>query len=318
MRIVAAVVISCLLAFSAFAQPTGRLQSGLFDIRYNPSDEAVAQDSATILHEALSEFPPELAPGDDPIQVIIASTYDEFRVRAGAYGKAHVAGIAQGDRGVIVIKAPHLLPPESEYAAVLRHELAHVLMARNTNSAYVPRWFDEGVAMIVSRELRWSTWMSLARMYLGGDVIPYRMLEFSFAPMGDEVRFGEAYAQALSMTRYLKEEVGDEAFWRIVHALKHQDFDDALKAETGLTPRAFYEGWKSTLWKVATVATLVSGFGAFQLMAILVIVAYWLKHKRGQEIVREWEEEGLGDGLASDETEDDFPWTEIDDEEDRW
>lgn len=296
-----------------------QLQSGLFTIQHAESDAAIARESTNVLQDALEEFPPELAAGNEPVQVVIASTFTEFRHLAGAYGKAQVSGVAQGERGLIVVKAPYLMPPEADYPAVLRHELAHVLMARNTNPNYVPRWFDEGVAMLASRELRWTTSFSLARMYLGNGVIPYREINFAFAPMGDEVAFGDAYAQAYSMTQYLQEKIGEETFWQLVHELKYQDFDKALKNVTGLTPGAFYDGWKSTLWKFALVAALVSGFGLFQLMALLVLIAYWIKHRRGQNIVREWAEEDATDH-EPDDIEYDSPWTPIeeDDEEARW
>jgi hypothetical protein len=54
----------------------------------------------------------------------------------------------------------------------------------------------------------------------------------------------------------------------LVRALKTTDFDEALPALTGLTPGVLYKSWRDSLWKVAVITSIVSGFSAFQLMAI--------------------------------------------------
>ncbi len=292
------------------------LVSGPFRIEYGPRDDTVARDSLAILEEGLAEFEEKLPPGNEPVSVIICGSYQEFSKRAGAYGKGLVGGVADAARGTIVVKAPYLLPPEQDYRGMLRHELLHVLLSRNTDPANVPRWFDEGVAMVLSKELRWESAMRIARMYVRRQVIPYFQLDLAFAPYGDEAVFGDAYAEALSLTRFLRDRMGEARFWELIGALKHSDFNAALMSYAGLTPGGLYAAWLRSLWKVALISSLVSGFGVFQLMAVLVVVAYWRKRKRGRRLLREWDEEeeaGEGTFLPWEETPDSW---EPDEEED--
>lgn len=232
---------------------------------------------------------------------------------------ARVGGIAKSPQGVIVVKAPYLLPSGQDYRGMLRHELIHVLLARNTEEANVPRWFDEGVAMVVSQELRWESGLRIARMYLRKRLIPYNELNFAFAPIGDEGLFDDAYAEALSITRYIIDRIGEERFWELVRSMKTISFEEALEKEAGLTPVALYDAWRRSLWKVALFGSLVSGFSAFQLMAILVVVAYLRKRRRGRKLVQQWEEEEDEPEVFSwDKLEEGpYPWEEECDDEDK-
>ncbi|HUW61370.1 MAG TPA: hypothetical protein VMZ06_10220 [Candidatus Bathyarchaeia archaeon] len=267
------------------------LSRGLFEIQYAAGNEALAERTLDMLEDGLDKFSKRLPGGSEPIRIFLCANYTEFVRLAGDYGRVNVGGIARSEQGLIVLKPPELLPAGQDYGGMVRHELLHVLLARNTEDAYVPRWFNEGVAMVISKELRWESGLRIARMYVRGRVIPYANLNFAFAPVGDEGVFDDAYAQALSLTRYLMDRAGEERFWALVSALKTTGFEDALPRYTGFTPATLYDGWRRSLWKIALLTSLLSGFSAFQLMAFLVIVAYLRKRHLGRKTLRRWEEE---------------------------
>lgn len=276
------------------------IQRGIIEIAYSERDEAVARKSAEILEKAIVEFSEHLPAGDEPIRVVLCSSLEEFRQLTGPFGKARVTGVAKSEQGLIFVKAPRLTPPDHDFRGTLRHELVHVLVARNTDLANVPRWFNEGIAMVVSKELRWSSTMRVVRMYARRRLIPYPELNFAFAPLGNETVFGDAYAQALSMTRFLIDRVGEETFWDIVHAMKTMSFEEALRLHAGMTPGGLYDSWRRTLWKLALIGSLMSGFTLFQFMAFLLVVAYLRKRQRGRRILRQWEEEDAAEQLEWD------------------
>ena len=314
------VVLCAIAALAADAQgqaPRRTLLRGLFEVDCAAADEAIGQRSLDVLEQALTEFEPRLPPGEGRIRVTVCRNLPEFKELAGAYGATSVGGIAKSEQGLIVVKAPYLLPERQDYRGMLRHELIHVLLARNTNAANTPRWFDEGVAMVISKELRWESSLRIARMYARRRLIHYPDLNIAFAPRGDEGTFDDAYAQALSMTRYLYDRAGEEKFWEIVHALKTITFEDALRKYADLTPAGLYDAWHASLWKVALIASLVSGFSAFQLMALLVIVAYLRKRRRGQKLLRQWEEEEAEPDVFhwEDVVDGPYPWEEEKDED---
>ncbi|HNR33954.1 MAG TPA: hypothetical protein PKO36_02160 [Candidatus Hydrogenedentes bacterium] len=307
------------LSFPACADEQ-RLSEGLLTIVHDASDAPLARETIDILKEALAEYTTRLPAGGDPITVYLCRTMQEFKSRAGAYGQARVGGVAKADKGVIIAKTPALLPPSAQFRGIIRHELIHVLLARNTEAAYVPRWFDEGIAMILSKEIRWESSLEVARMYVQRRLIPYIELNFAFAPIGDESTFGGAYAQALSMTRWLKNRMGEDRFWQLVQSLRAMSFEDAIRLHAHLTPAGLDDGWRASLWKVALVASLVSGFSAFQLMAILAVVAYVYKWRRGQRILRQWQEEDNGEPPAFEwesAEEEPYSWEEEEDDDER-
>jgi len=280
-----------LLVFSGASTAVESFDAGLFRVEYPSSEETMAKNSLDVLQQAVVEFSPRLPAGDQPIRVRICGSLAEFQTLAREYGRAHVGGIAEPERGLIVLKSPRLLPSGHDYRGTIRHELLHVLLARNTDPAHLPRWFGEGVAMVMSRENRWGYSFRVARAYARGDLIPYPDLNLAFAPRGDEALFDDAYAQVYSITRFLLKRVGEEKFWSLTLSLKHMDFEQALKEHAGLTPGGLYSAWCQSLWKVALISALVSGFGVFQLAAMLVVAAYVRKHRQGLQTLREWKED---------------------------
>ena len=81
-----------------------------------------------------------------------------------------------------------------------------------------------------------------------------------------------------------------------------------------MSPAQFWDAWRGQLWKIALVSSLVSGFSAFQVMAILTVVAYFRKRWRGLRKMREWEEEEAWDTPHLYVWEPPYEWEEDDDE----
>lgn len=281
-----------LLGLNAAGQmPMNRLRSGLFEIAYSKPDEAIAQETLRILEKAAAQYEVHLPLGNNPVQVLLCHSATQFNTLAGTYGFSRVGALAKPRESLILLKSPAILPPDNDYGGIVRHELIHVALARNVNEANTPRWFEEGIAMVVSEELRLESILHLGRMYVQRRIIPYNELDFAFASAGNEERFGDAYAEALSLTQYVQRQTGKASFWALVKALKTESFDAALLRYTKLTPGALFTGWNHSLWKVAVITSLVSGFSLFQFMAILVLIAYWRKHRRGKQILQEWADE---------------------------
>ncbi|MBN2307884.1 MAG: hypothetical protein JXR94_02870, partial [Candidatus Hydrogenedentes bacterium] len=230
-------------------------------------------------------------------------------------------GVADSEAGVIAVKAPELLPPGGDVTGTLRHELVHVLLARNVRIDRMPRWLNEGIAMTQAREYRWESGFRVAQMYFQNRLLTYDALELSFLEPGREMEFGDAYAQALSMTRFLKDELGEERFWRVVSGLNTATFPEALEQHGSMSLEELSEAWRGSLWQVALVFSIVSGFSIFQVMAVLTIMAYLRKRRQGRLRMRRWEEEDAEDDrfppfMTVRELEDQdgpYPWEEDED-----
>ncbi|MFP4190779.1 MAG: hypothetical protein ACLFU6_01790 [Candidatus Hydrogenedentota bacterium] len=276
-----------------------RLEEGQIVIKYADGDEALAERSMDILQNALDEYSAYLNRGGEPIRYIICPAYHVFAQFAGPQARLQVEGLAWSEEGVVVVKAPRLLRQPARYGDVLRHELVHVMLARTVDLDNLPRWLNEGAAMSLADEYRWRSSAVVAYMYTQGRIMEYQELMAVFEVAGGEMEFGDVYAQSLSMTRFLKDELGEERFWSMIRSLQDQPFPEALAQYGAMTPVALWDAWQGSLWKVALIGSLVSGFSVFQMMALLTVWAYLRKRGQRNAKLRQWEVEETplaGDG----------------------
>lgn len=285
--IIFAVIAQCCTGLVAALE----LSEGLVTIYHNAEDSDLAVATLSIVEDGLMEYGRRLPPGTEPIVVHICHSREEFEKLGGPLRPLQVSGFARSREGIVVLKTPRLLPANASYAGIVRHEILHILLARNTGPGYLPRWLNEGVAMTLSREMRWGSYFRVGKMYALDRIVPYENLSRAFAAPGNEIEFGDAYAQSLSMTTFLREKIGDEVFWSMMEELNEKPFSEALEEYTGLIPEALYDEWRASLWQFALVSSIVSGIGVFQIMALLLVLAYFRKRRLGAAIVKTWDEE---------------------------
>lgn len=292
--------LACALAIFASAAACAEvLESPPFRIEYSADDRELAERSARVLHDGLEGLRAKLPPGDEAITVVICHTVHEFAGYAGPFMPGKVTGVAQSARGLIAVKAPYLaVRGAAEYEPTLRHELVHVLLSRNGLTVNMPRWLNEGLAMTLGREHGWNASLRVAQMYLEGQILTPRQMHVAFATSGAEMEFGDAYAQSLSLTRYLQKQLGDEAFWALITSLDEQTFSDGLR-ERGIDGiQALWAEWQRSLWLLAIVFSVISGFSLFQGAAILTVWSYIRRRRKGQAKMQEWErEEAIEDDI---------------------
>lgn len=269
------------------AAPAAEFERGILRVTFHEDDRAVAERSGAILGAALTEFEGRLPAGETPIHLIIAPTMDAFTAHAGRFSQVTVSGIAKPRQGLIVLKSPRLRALGADYAGTLRHELVHVLLFRNADADRVPKWLNEGTAMLLANEYRWASPFQVARMFVGRRIIEYRNLDLAFLAPGTEMAFGDAYAQALSMTRFLFNEVGEDAFWAVILGTKTLSFPDSLRENGGISPRVYWQRYRRSLWRVTAIGTMASG-SLFTPAAFLLILAYLRQRRRNRRKLARW------------------------------
>ncbi len=302
-------------AFSTAADTEkSRLERGLFTIIYPESQHKVAERTLSILEEAVREFASMLPVGQHSIFVVLTDAPDEFERYAAHFSGLDVSGLAQPGNDLIIVKAPKLRMPDSDYPGTLRHELVHLLLYRNIGDANLPQWLNEGIAMSLANEFYWQGMFTVARMFIQNRIIPLHLLENSFYSPANQTEFNDAYAQSLSMTRYLRNRLGERLFWRMIYALRVVPFPQALGEIGGLSLDELWNGYRKALWKYALYTTMASGF-FFQPAAILLIIGYLRRRKIARDIYRRWEAEESEDvatGAAA------VHWEELVEEPDAW
>jgi len=290
------------------------LQRGIFTIDYPASQQGAAERTLAILEEAVQEFSPMLPVGDLPVHFLMVDVPEEFDRYAVHFAGLEVSGLAQPGNGLIIVKAPRLRMPDSDYPGTLRHELVHLLLFRNLNEDYLPQWLNEGLAMSLANEFYWQAMFAVARMFIQNRIIPLERLDESFYSPSGQMEFNDAYAQSLSMTRYLRNRLGEEVFWRVVLSLRDMPFPQALQDVGGLSLDDLWTGYRKALWKYAIFATMASGF-FFQPAAILLIIAYIRYRRKTRRIYQRWEAEEAEEKASGGAV---FHWEDVVEDPDAW
>jgi hypothetical protein len=287
------------------------LTKGPFTVEYHPDDHTAAEGALHDLLAARNEFSAHLPLGEAPVTVRIAHTMNEFLGLSGRFAHVGVSGVTRADQSSIVLKSPRLRSIDEDFRGTVRHELIHVLLHRNTDTQRLPRWLNEGICMMLANEIRWESAIDLTRMHLTGQIIPLESLDRAFMALGSERQFGDAYSQALTMTRALHDEVGEEAFWAVVAAVRTEPFSQALADKGGISLEQFWADFNGGLWGLSLITTLRTGsfWGVITGLCLVTGLARWWRNRR---IMRGWEREEL------EESEDVFDWDRILDDADTW
>lgn len=203
---------------------------------------------------------------------------------------------------VIINRQVYLRQTTRSRRAVMVHEFTHLILGRRLPEG-LPRWLDEGLAMVAAEEhsFRYQTRLAWAASF--GGLIPLRDLAIDFGSgRGDQEL---AYAQSLSITRFLLESRSGRGMAddprplvrRLADPVEGRALRNLINDPTYLG--ALDRRWKASIRTVWTWIAVLGSAGVFWMAATwLFLFAYWRKRRRSREIEKRWEEE------------DDFPYVE--------
>src|SRR5450759_5740019 len=172
------------------------------------------------------------APGPD-IRVVLAPESSPYARGAPAWVSGYTDGVTS-DAGSVVVLLAERTPsyPDGGLEEVLAHEVAHVLIHRASGGRRVPRWFDEGLAMLAARSWRLRDQTELALGVLSGPRVPLWKLDDLF--QGDRRQVEHGYALSGTLVQDLLERYGP-AVPRIVFArvARGDTFEEAMRGTAG-------------------------------------------------------------------------------------
>jgi hypothetical protein len=227
------------------------------------------------------------APGPD-IRVVLAPESSRLARAVPSWVSGYTDGTTSDVGSAVVILAERTPSyPDGGLEEVLAHEVAHVLIHRASGGRRVPRWFDEGLAMLASRSWRLRDQTELALGLLTGPRVPLWKLDDLFQGERREVERG--YALSGTLVQDLLERYGP-AVPRIVLArvARGDTFDEAMRGATGATltdiGEAFAERQVSLKrWLPVLTSTAALWFA----ISVLAIVAGIRKRRRRAELEEE-------------------------------
>jgi hypothetical protein len=144
-----------------------------------------------------------------------------------------VSGYADPAAGVVVLmpaRAPSY--PDSSLEDLLRHEVAHVLIGRAAGGQPVPRWFQEGLAMIAGQSWGLEDRSRLTLALFADRRVPLSELDSHFA--GGQGTVQRAYTVAGACVRDLIQRHGQRSTGAILAGLADGlPFAEAYRRATG-------------------------------------------------------------------------------------
>lgn len=222
------------------------------------------------------------------IRVVLAPESSPFARAVPAWVSGYTDG-ATSDVGSVVVLLAERTPsyPDGGLEEVLAHEVAHVLIHRASGGRHVPRWFDEGLAMLAARSWRLRDETELALGVLSGPRVPLWRLDDLF--QGDRRDVEHGYALSGTLVRDLLDRYGPAVPRIVLARIAHGDpFEEAMRGATGATlldiGEAFYERQASLKrWIPILTSTAALWFA----ISLLAIVAGIRKRRRRVELEEE-------------------------------
>jgi hypothetical protein len=198
-------------------------------------------------------------------------------------GRVRYDGVALTWRDTVVVDIES--GSEVSLVTVLRHELFHLA----SEPANLPRWFDEGMAMVFSGGLFPVGEPQDERLAapLTNVTPPVSALDLLFASY-DAPMVRRAYIDSYIVARRIVERAGEEKLRRFFAerlAAPVEPFDAALKRTTGIDADAFYREVDSGRKPggILRVLKFLWDVDVFVYLAVLLVIGWFMKRKRLKE-----------------------------------
>jgi hypothetical protein len=260
------------------------------------------------------EAPPELVTEARRVEAVAASDHSAALRMTGVDGFARtirivlapedsqlarstpgwVSGFADGQAWTIVV-FPARVPsyPDRTLEALVRHEVAHVLVDAAAGGRAVPRWFHEGVATVAAREWGVEDGARYAMAVVGRRERTTEDLDEGFAAGGR--RAARAYALSAAFVRMLESDHGPDITARVLEGVRRGvSFRVAFREATGVPlaraerrffrDRAFWHTW---------VPFLTSSVALWMAITLLSLWAFARRRARSADMHARWDAEDV-------------------------
>jgi hypothetical protein len=260
-------------------------------VYFHSGDEANVAGLIQTLAQVLPDLQEKLGVVPDrPASIYLASSQGEFDHLTEQKLPTWSQGVSFPETGSIVLKSPQFSHDVQTFQTTAAHEMAHLLIARKAGIG-VPRWLNEGLALMLSGEGPGKPLLPLSRAIWSGKLISLDEVEQVdvFPHSNAEL----AYVESYNAVEYLVKQYGWEALRRILGDMgQNHSWNEALFRETELDQAGFEAAWRTNLeksyrWMILLDAQTLVFVG----MTALVLVIGVIGLRRRRKIYRQWEAE---------------------------
>lgn len=270
---------------------------------YPHSAKGVIRELQTDFDESWRQITRELGiESEEPLVIRIGRDPEEMAALApiGSPPPAYATGVTYRGLGLILLT---LTAPETwerpNMRQVLRHELSHVALELATNGRALPTWFIEGVAIHQAKEQSFERTRVLGEAAFAGNLLDLDDLSRSFPRKQFQVNL--AYAQSADVVAFLfEDDPHGTRFHRLLASIRGGSaFDVALMDAFSLSPMSLEREWKMQAQERFRYMPIIAiGSGAWALVGVLLIVAYFRHKSTQKKTLERWaKEEAAVDSL---------------------
>ena len=190
------------------------------------------------------------APWNPRCQILLYSSQRSYVAGVGRGGERTVgSSLVDVDKGRITKRRIDLLGQSTEYlSAALPHELTHVILKDRFSATALPRWADEGVAILADtdakQERHFKDLQQAIRSHTTFHVAELLTMETYPSP----TRFGTFYGQSASLAKFLILQKSPERFTAFIARASSDGYDAALQQCYGISgPAELDRLWRQHL-----------------------------------------------------------------------
>lgn len=265
---------------------------GWIRVTYHPSSRERIEPLVTAADDAKRELEDWLGrPVLTKVRVDLARTPGEMATLAprGAPYPEYASGVAYSDLGLVLLTLTPRFPNENlDLMQVLRHELAHVALSDAVGPHPIPRWFNEGFAVMASGETSFERMWTLSTATLSDRLLPLAEVERSFP--SDENKASIAYAEASDVVRFLIRREDRHRFRALVRELAEgRTLDRAAREAYGVDLVTLEHEWREDVAKRYTFwPILCSGTAVWAAVMGLFVWGWRKRRARSRATLARW------------------------------
>jgi hypothetical protein len=225
------------------------------------------------------------------VRVDIARTPGEMETLAprGAPYPEYAEGVAYSELGLVLLTlTPRHQNEAFDLVQVFRHELAHIALHDAVGVHRIPRWFNEGFAVMASGETSFERMWILSTATISDRLLPLSQVERSFP--NDESKVSVAYAQAADVVRFLVRREDRHRFRALVRELSAgRSLDFAAREAYGVDLVTLEHEWREEVAKRYTFwPVLLSGTAVWAGVLGLFFWGWRRRRARSRATLKRW------------------------------
>jgi len=235
------------------------------------------------------------------VRVVVARTPGEMAALAppNAPYPDYAAGVAYPEIGLVLLTIKPVHPnSQQDLGEVFRHELAHVALEDAVNGRPIPRWFNEGFAVLASGETSFPRMRALFSATISDNLLSLGQLERSFPMQEWEAEI--AYAEAADVVRFLVRREEKHRFRGLISRLRDgETMDAALLNSYGAETATLENEWRDEVARRYTFyPVLFSGSVIWAGTLGLFALGWRKKRLKAAATLARWEKEEAAEDEA--------------------